>query len=176
MCIPTPQGPEMLMNVSALLRYVLLLEGPELHLNVCTTEACAAPGGVYTTGSWAAYERVCTTEACAAPGGVYTTGSWAAYERVCTTEACAAPGGVYTTRGLSLSGRVCTTEECAAPKGVYLHHRGLSCFWTYMHYRVLCCSWRCLIHRDQCLLTVECVRFASKIIFLLSLVFASLRK
>jgi hypothetical protein len=38
-CLPTPQGPELLLNVSALLRYVLLLEvstqqGPELHLNV----------------------------------------------------------------------------------------------------------------------------------------------
>jgi hypothetical protein len=38
-CLPTPQGPELLLNLSALLRYVLLLEvstlqGPELHLNV----------------------------------------------------------------------------------------------------------------------------------------------
>jgi hypothetical protein len=32
------------------------------------------------------------------------------------------------------------------------------------------------MHREQCLLTVECVRFASKIIFPLCLVFASLRK
>jgi hypothetical protein len=55
--VSTPQGPELHLNVSALQRPVLLLEG------------------VYTTWALAASERVCTTEACAAPGGVYTTGA-----------------------------------------------------------------------------------------------------
>jgi hypothetical protein len=40
----------------------------------------------------------------------------------------------------------------------------------------LSCIWTCLIRRDQCLLTVGRVRFASNIIFLLSNVFALLRK
>jgi hypothetical protein len=75
-----------------------------------------------------------------------------------------------------------------------LHYRGLSCIWTCLHYRVVYCSWRCLpqglsciwtclhyrgmclIHRDQYILTVERVRFALKIICLLSTVFASLQK
>ena len=70
-----------------------------------------------------------------------------------------------------------------------LHHRGLSCIWTCLHNRGLCCSWRCLCHRgraaservcscttDTCQLTVESVHFASKIICLMSDMFASLRK
>ena len=88
--------------------------------------------------------------------------AWAASGRVCTTEECAAPGGVYTTGPWAASERVCTTEVCDAPGGVC--HRGLNRIWT------------CLHHRDQCVLTVERVRFASKIICLLSKVFASLQK
>jgi hypothetical protein len=107
-CLPTPQGPELHLNVSALQRLVLLLEvstpqGPELHLNVSALQ------------------------------------------------------------------RPVLLLEVSTPQGPKL-------IWTCLHYRVLCCSWRSLIHRDQCLLTVEGVRFASKIIFLLSIVFASLRK
>jgi hypothetical protein len=53
--VSTLQGPELHLDVSALQRSVLLLEvsatGPELHLDVCTTEECAASGGVYTTGA-----------------------------------------------------------------------------------------------------------------------------
>ncbi len=53
--VSTPQGPELHLYVSTLQRPVLLLEvstpqGSELHLEV-SAEACAAPGGVYTTGS-----------------------------------------------------------------------------------------------------------------------------
>jgi hypothetical protein len=68
-----------------------------------------------------------------------------------------------------------------------LHHRSLSCIWMCLHNGVLCCSWRCLRHRgqaaservctiDTCLLTVESVRFASKIICIMSKMFASLWK
>ena len=57
--LSTLQGPELHLNVSALQRSVPLLEvsatGPELHLDVCTTEECAASAGF------------CTTEPCAAP-------------------------------------------------------------------------------------------------------------
>ncbi len=38
--------------------------------------------------AWAAFGCVCTTEECAASGGVNTTGAWAASGRVCTTEVC----------------------------------------------------------------------------------------
>jgi hypothetical protein len=54
--------------------------------------------------------------------------------------------------------------------------QGLSCIWTCLHYRGMCCFWRCLQYRDQYILTVESVRFASKIISLLSNVIASLQK
>ncbi len=63
---------------------------------------------------------------------------------------------------LAASERVCFTEVGDAPGGVC--HRGLNRIWT------------CLHHRDQCMLTVERVRFASKIICVLSEVFASLQK
>ncbi len=106
------------------------------NLVIYTIEACAIPGGVYTTGAWAAFGRVFTIEACAAPRGVYNTGAWAASGRVCTIEACAVPGGVYTTGAWAASGRVCTTEECTAPGGVC--HKGLSWIWTCMHYRGMC--------------------------------------
>ncbi len=99
-----------------------------------------------------------------------------------------APGSVYITGAWAASGRVCTTEACAAPGGVC--HRGLSWIWTCLHYRGMCCSWRCLhtgaeLHLDvsnpqgpvhHCILIVESVCFASKIICLLSDVFALLQK
>jgi hypothetical protein len=44
-------------------------------LHVYTIEACAVPGGIYTTGACSANGRVCTTEECTAPGVVYTTGA-----------------------------------------------------------------------------------------------------
>jgi hypothetical protein len=49
-------GPELQLDVSALQRPVQFLEvstllRPELHLDVCTKEKCAASGDVYTTGS-----------------------------------------------------------------------------------------------------------------------------
>jgi len=51
--VSTLQGPELQLDVFALQRYVLLLvmstpQGPE---RVCTSEACAAPEGVYSTGA-----------------------------------------------------------------------------------------------------------------------------
>jgi hypothetical protein len=57
--VSTLQGPELHLDVSTLQRNVLLLkvstlQGPDLHLDVsalCTIEACAVPGGVYTTGA-----------------------------------------------------------------------------------------------------------------------------
>ncbi len=57
--VSEPRGPELHLDVSALQRNVLLLEvstlqGPDLHLDVsalCTIEASAVPGGVYTTGA-----------------------------------------------------------------------------------------------------------------------------
>ena len=101
---------------------------------------------------WAASERVCTTEACAAPEGVYTTGAWAASERVCTTEACAAPEGVYAT-GAEL-------------------HLNLSALQTHAYTYCRKCSLRF----ENNLLNVGHVRFASKIIFLFSNLFALLRK
>jgi hypothetical protein len=55
-----------------------------------STEACAAPGPVSSTGTSAAPGRVCTTESCAAPRRVYFTGAWAA------------PGPVYTSSELVL--------------------------------------------------------------------------
>ncbi len=78
----TLHGPE-LSDVSALQRPVLLLElstpqGPELHLTclhykgLCCTWSCLHHRGL----SW--IWRVYTTEACAAPGVVYTTGAWPA--------------------------------------------------------------------------------------------------
>jgi hypothetical protein len=51
--VSTPQGAKAYLDVSALQRNVLLLK-------VST----------YTTGTCAASERICTTESCAAPGGV----------------------------------------------------------------------------------------------------------
>ncbi len=79
------------------------------HWSLCCFWTCLHYRGLccswrcLQTGAWAAAGRVCTSEACAAPGGVYTTGAWAASERVCTTEACAAPEGVYSTpQGLEL--------------------------------------------------------------------------
>jgi hypothetical protein len=54
--VSTPQWPELHMDMSTIKRIVLLLQmstsqGPKLHLEVgqYTTEACATPGGVYTT-------------------------------------------------------------------------------------------------------------------------------
>jgi hypothetical protein len=155
---------------------------------VCTTEACAASGGVCHRGLsciWMClhYRGMCCTGRCLQ----YTTGARATSEHVCTTEACATPVGVYTTRTWAASGRVCT-EACDAPGDVC--HRGLSWTWTCLHYRGMCCSWRCLhtgteLHLDvsnqqgpvpaycrTCwlrfknnLLTVGRVGFASKIIF-----------
>jgi hypothetical protein len=86
---------------------------------ISATEACAAPGGVYTTGAWAASGHVYSTEACAAPRGVYTAGAWAAPWRVNNTATCAAPGCVYTTWPGAASGLVYTTEACAAARRVY---------------------------------------------------------
>ncbi len=138
-------------------------------------------------------EHVYTID-CAVPGCVYTTGAWAPSGRVCTTEDCTASGGAYTTRGWRC------IWTCLHYRGVSCSWRcltqGLSCIWTCLHYRGMCCSWRCLpqrpelnldvsalqrycmclIHRDQCILTVKRVRFTSKIICLLSDVFASLQK
>jgi hypothetical protein len=61
------------------------------------SEACAAPGRVFTSEACAAPGPVYTTEAYAAPGRVYTTGAYAACGRVSNTEVCAAPGPVYST-------------------------------------------------------------------------------
>ena len=105
---------------------------------------------------------------CTAPGGVCHRAR-AASGRVCTTEESAASGDVYTTGPWAASERVCTTEVCDAPEGVC--HRGLSRIWMCLHYRVMC-----LNHRDHCILTVERVRFTSKIICLLSEVFTSFKK
>jgi len=79
--------------------------------------------------------------------------AWAASWRVCTTEACAVPGGVY------------TTEPELHPDVSALQRPVL-----FLEVST------CLIHRDQCLLTVEHVRFTSKIIFLFSTVFDLLWK
>ncbi len=94
---------------------------------------------------------------------------------------------------------------CLHYKGVYCSLRclpqGLSCIWMCLHYRGLWCCWRCLPQRPEqnldvsalqglvhtscrtcslCfennLLNVGSVHFASKILFLLSNVFALLRK
>ncbi len=96
---------------------------------ICTTEACTAPGGVYTPGAWAASGCFCTTEAYAAPGGVfhrglsciwmcpgvvYTTGAWAASGHAYNAEACADPG-CYTTGAGAATG-LFTTEACAASR------------------------------------------------------------
>ncbi len=45
---------------------------------VYTTDSCAVPGRVFTTGALAAPGLVHTTEPCAAPRSVYFTGVWAA--------------------------------------------------------------------------------------------------
>ncbi len=109
---------------------------------VYTTEACAAPGVVYSLHQrcLSCIWRVYTTKACAAPGVVYTAGpelhltclhyrglccSWSCLHhrglsciwRDYTTEACAAPGVVYP--GLNCIWRVYTTEACAAPGVAY---------------------------------------------------------
>ncbi len=134
-------GPERHPDVSALQRPVLFLEvsatGPELPCRVCTTEACAVPG-VVCHRAWAASCRVCTEETCAVPRGVCHR-AWAASWRVCTTEACAVPGGVYTTEPELHS------DVSALQRSVLFLEVST-----------------CLIHRDQCILTVERVRFASK--------------
>ncbi len=163
-----------------------------------------APGGVCHR-AWAASGRVYTTKECAASGGVYTTGAWAASGRVYTTEECDAPGVVYSNRGLSCIGRVCTTEECTAPKGVCHRAWAASgrvctvyCSWMclqqrpelnldvsalqryvsnpqgpvqWVHTYCRTCS-LCFVNN---FLFIERVRFASKIIFFLANVLASLR-
>ncbi len=118
-------------------------------------------------------ERVYTIEACAVPSGVYTTGAWAVSDRVCTTELCVAPGGVYTHWGLCciwtfLHYRVmCCSWRCLHTLGPelqldasalqsYVLHLEVSAHWG------LSCIWTCLIHKDQCILTVKRVCFASK--------------
>jgi hypothetical protein len=102
---------------------------------------------------WAASGRIYTTEACAAPGGVYATGAWAASGHVYTKEACAAPGGVYTTgpeqhkvstpHGLELHLYVSTLQSPVLLLKVPTP-LGLSCIWTCLliRYRGMCCSWR----------------------------------
>jgi hypothetical protein len=63
------------------------------------TIAITVPHFSISLGAFAVSKRVFTTEACAAPEGVYTlhTKARAAAGRVCTTEVGAAPGGVCTT-------------------------------------------------------------------------------
>ncbi len=92
---------------------------------------CAASGGVYATGAWAAFRHVYTTQACAALGGVFTTEAWAAFWRIYTilhAEACAAPVCVYTEMG-KLHLYVSTTEACVAHLGV----SGLCCISRFLH-------------------------------------------
>jgi hypothetical protein len=72
---------------------------------------------------------------------------------------------------------VCTTEACAVPGGVYTTEPELHSDVSALQRSVLFLEVStCLIHMDQCILTVERVRFASKIKFFLANVFDSLRK
>ncbi len=93
------------------------------------TLAITAPLNSISRGAFAVSERVCTTEACAAPGGVYhrglsciwtcpgvvyTTGAWAASGHVYNAEACANPG-CYTTGAGAATG-LFTAEASAASR------------------------------------------------------------
>jgi len=145
------------LNLSALQRLVLLLEvstpqGSELHLNV------------------SALQRPVLLLEVSTPQGPKLIWTCLHYRGMCCSWRCLpTPQGPELLLNVSALLRYVLLLEVSTPQGPKL-------IWTCLHYRVLCCSWRSLIHRDQCLLTVECVRFASKIIFLLSIVFASLRK
>jgi hypothetical protein len=89
-----------------------------------------------------------------------------------TTEACAASRFVYTQGPELHMGLVGQQESVLLLDLSTLQspvlHTDMSTHWG------LSCIWMCLIHRYQCLLTIEHVRFALKIICLLSDVFASL--
>jgi hypothetical protein len=148
--VSTPQRPELHLNA----RLVLLLEVSKQQgkwvasERVCTTEACAAPGGVYTTEAWAASEH----EVCAAPGGVYTTGAWAACKN-----------------GSALQ-RPVLLLEVSTPQGPELHLNVrfvLLLDVSHSHHRVLSCR-TCSLRFENNFLIIECVRFVLKIIFFLT--------
>ncbi len=143
---------------------VSTLQGPELHLDVSALQRSVLLLEVSATGLSFIWTCLHTTEKCTAPGGVYTTGAcWAASGRVCTTEECTAPGGVCHRAELHLlTQRSVLRMEVSATEPEL--HLDVSALRRYS---------MCLIHRDQCILIVERVCFASKIISLLSIVFAS---
>ncbi len=148
--------------------------------HVCTTEACAVPGGVCHR-AWAAAWRVCTTEACAVPGNVYTTDyGESATPRIINTRSRWLP--VSLIRGvifqIGISPRICSQNRNGSNSNIrdpcrtiYAKMSGKP---VHCHVHLIYCR-RCSLRFENNLLTVR-VRFASKIIFLLSNVFALLRK
>jgi hypothetical protein len=124
---------------------------------VFTTEACAAPGGVYTTGDWAATE-------------------WATLQRPVLLLEVSKPPRHELHINVSTLLRPVMLLEVSTPQGLELHldlsilHRldmstpkDLSFTWSWLENREpvlllgmcthwgLSCTWMCLIHSDQCL-------------------------
>jgi hypothetical protein len=107
---------------------------------VYTTEACAAPGRIYTLGCelhWNCLHCIglCCTRKC------LHTGIWAALE-LSTLQKPVLHPDVSTHWGMSCTGTVYTTEACAAPGRVYT--LGVELHWICLRQRGLCCTRTCL--------------------------------
>jgi hypothetical protein len=158
----TLQRPLMHFDVSTLYRPVLVLElSTQQYKCLSCTWTCLDSSslsycywGVYTTGPDG---RVCTTESCAAPGRVSSSGSSVQLLDLFTLQRPALHSDLSTHWGLSFTriclhygvlccfrsclhtgawasaGRVCTTEHCAALCGV----------WGLSFTRFLCHLWQC---------------------------------
>jgi hypothetical protein len=186
--------PELHLNVSALQRLVLLLDlfapqGPELIWTCLHYGVCATPGGVYTTGP-ELHLKVSALQ-------------WLVLLlEVCTQQGHELHLKVSTLQRPVLLLEVSTIQRLELIR-TSLHFRGLCCSWRCLHHRVLAAYERvcttevlvcaapggfyttgpmhtycqmCLLRFENNLLAVGRVRFALKIIFFLSNVFASLRK
>ncbi len=151
---------------------VFTSQGPKLHLDVFT-EACAAPGRVYTTEAWAATGSVCMDSGQQEPLLLLDVGpelpldvfeqllamsTWKGPERhldLCrqqkpvllldvSREACAASRRVYTTEAWAATGRVWTAGALLL-LDVYKLSR--PCAWTYLDYRTSAAPELCLHYR-----------------------------
>ncbi len=133
-----------------------ILQGPELHQDVSGQQEPLLLLDVYTTG--AAPGHVWTSGSFAAPGRLYTTGSWAAPRRVWTTGAC--PGLDWFCLHYIVHLDVCIVQRpmlqlnVSIPQGLELHlvvsrlHEPVLLLdMSTVHYRGLWCTWTCLQHR-----------------------------
>ncbi len=151
------------------------------------TIAITAPQYSISRGASSVSERVFTTEACAAPGGVYTQGpdlhlDVSVLQRLGCSWRCLHHMGRAASEHVSLQRPVLHLNvsalqryvlllEVSTPQGPELHVDVASPRGPVPTY-----CWVCSVRFKNNLLTVGRVCFASKIIFLLSNVFALLRK